>query len=243
MTGALLGFAAALRSSVFIICSLVACSGSDPGPRCQPGVGVSGRPGSIAETVALVNSLPRPVTVACFLESLERPLYVNATRSFISLQPATGTRSPRLFLMFEGMSASVVPEGTGSKLIEFGEFVTPERTLKAELKTPIEAEVQPADPFVSPISTTGSDAGMATTCRTCHALEEKSEAIAFADAYHSLALRPDPRSRVPLDTVLAERGACPDSDTGERCTMLRALFDHGPVLPREFPASLPTIFD
>jgi hypothetical protein len=210
---------------------------------CLPPPGVSARPRSIAETVALVNALPRPVTVACLLEALERPLYVNATRSFLSLQPAVGSRSPRLFLMFDGMSASVVPDGTGSKLIEFGEFVTPERTLKAELKTPVTAEVQPGDPYKSPITTTGADAGMATSCRICHVLEERHEAITFADAYVSNALRPDPRSDVSLETVIEQRDACPDDDQGERCTILRALLDHGPVLHRAFPETLPTIFD
>lgn len=218
----------------------------DVGPaaaRCLPGPGVSGRPRSIAETVALLNSLPRPVTVACFLESLDRPLALNATKSFISLQPAMGARSPRLFLMFDGMSVSVVPEGSGSKLIEFGEFVTPDRTLKAEVKTPLTAELQPGDPYLSPITTTGPFAGMGTTCRTCHGQEERSETISFAEAFHSTALRPDPRTRVPVEAVFAEREACADGDTGERCTMLRALFDHGPVLARDFPESLPTIFD
>jgi hypothetical protein len=209
---------------------------------CPPPPGVSARPRTIAETVALVNALPRPVTVACFLESLERPLYVNATSSFISLQPAVGARSPRLFLMFDGMSLSVVPDGAGSKLIEFGEFVTPERTLKAEIKTPIVAEVQPGDPFRSPILTEGTNAGMATSCRTCHAFEERWEPIGFAEAFVSDALRPAPRTEVPLPDVAAQREACPDDDQGERCTILRALFDHGPVLERKFPEALPTIF-
>jgi hypothetical protein len=83
---------------------------------------------------------------------------------------------------------------------------------------------------------------MSTTCRTCHAQEERWEPIGFADAYVSDALRPDPRSDVTLPSVLAERDACPDEDHGERCTMLRALFDHGEVLHREFPPTLPTIF-
>jgi hypothetical protein len=218
----------------------------DRGPAaraCRPLHQVSARPRSIAETVELLNDLPRPVTVACLLESLDRPLYLNATRSFISLQPAAGPHNPRLFLMFEGMSLSVVPQGEGSKLIEFGQFVSPERTLKAELATPITTELRPADPYTSPKATSGPSAGLGTKCRTCHAEEERAEQIDFAEAFHSLALRPDPRSRLSVDSVLEERNACPDEDTGERCTILRALFDHGPVLPRDFPATLPTIFD
>ena len=174
----------------------------------------------------LLNALPRPVTVACFLESLERPLYLNATKSFISLQPAVGLTSPRLFLMFEGMSLSVVPEGSGSKLIEFGEFVTPERTLKAEVGTPITARsslaIPTARPWRAPLPTRRG-----TTCRTCHGQEERAEEIPFAEAFHSLALRPDPRTVVTLESVRAERDACPDRGRG------RALRDApGAVRPR-----------
>ena len=92
-------------------------------------------------------------------------------------------------------------------------------------------------------ATTGANAGIATTCRTCHSQEERSEQISYAEAYVSTALRPDPRTRVPLETVVAAREACPVDDQGERCTILRALFDHGEVLPRDFPETLPTIFD
>ena len=231
------------------IATLTGCGGEpdSSGPRaaaraCPPPAGVYARPRSIAETVALINALPRPTSMACFLESLERPLYMNATRSFISLQPAVGPRSPRLFLMFDGMSISVVPEGAGSALIEFGEFVDERRTLKAELATPFLAPLRPGDPFISPIQTRGPTAGMTTTCRTCHGQEERAADIDFAQAFHSVAIRPDPKSLVPLEDVRAEREACPPADTGLRCQMLRALFDHGEVQARDFPQSLPTIF-
>lgn len=226
----------------------LACVPEPPPPAstprlCQPPTGVSARPRSIAETVDLLNALPRPVTIPCFLESLDRPLHLNATTSFISLQPAVGRRSPRLFLMFEGMSLSVVPEGSGGKLIEFGQFVTPDRTLKAEVATPITAEVQPGDPYRSPTSAAGPRAGPGTVCRTCHGQEERATEIDYAEAFHSVAFRPDPRSRVPVEAVRAERDACEAQDTGDRCAVLRALFDHGEVLPRDFPETLPTIFD
>jgi hypothetical protein len=58
-------------------------------------------------------------------------------------EPARLEDSTANRLMFEGMSLSVVPEGSGSKLIEFGEFLTSERTLKADIGTPITAQVQP----------------------------------------------------------------------------------------------------
>lgn len=98
--------------------------------------------------------------------------------------------------MFEGMSPSVAPDGSGSKLIEFGEFVTAERTLKAELATPITAEVQPGDPYQSPKENAGSGNDSGTVCRTCHAQQERAAQVNFADAFHSLALRPDPRTKV-----------------------------------------------
>src|SRR5690606_25816856 len=38
-----------------------------PAPRCVPSEGVSTSPRSIAETVDLLNALPKPVTLPCFL--------------------------------------------------------------------------------------------------------------------------------------------------------------------------------
>src|SRR5690348_2790353 len=41
-------------------------------PRCQAPPGVSAKPHSTDEAVQLLNALPKPTTVPCFLESLER---------------------------------------------------------------------------------------------------------------------------------------------------------------------------
>src|SRR3712207_6534727 len=82
-----------------------------PSPPCQP-KGVPRNPTSIAEAVALVSALPRPLTVGCYLESLERPLRVNATSAVISLQPAAGPRNPRMFLFAGNLVSSIVPAGS-----------------------------------------------------------------------------------------------------------------------------------
>ena len=65
---------------------------------CRAPSSVSNAPQSIAETVTLINALPKPLTLPCFLESLARPLEMSATFSVVSAQPAVGHRSPRVFL-------------------------------------------------------------------------------------------------------------------------------------------------
>ena len=208
-------------------------------PECLPPAGVSRSPRTIADVVALLNSLPRPVTLPCLLQGLQRPLRLNGSRSFISLQPATGARSPRMFLLLDGLIMSVVPEGVGSALLEFGQFVSEDRTLKAELRFPIVAPIQPEEPFHKALNPTSQLGG--TTCRTCHRQEEPAEQIPYAQAYVSGALRPDPRTAVDFASLLHERQHC--TDDSDRCRMWRALFDHGEVQPGEFPGRLPTIFD
>jgi len=59
---------------------------------------VPGSPGTIEEAVALANGLPFPVTAECYVEALDRPLRIEATKSRTSLQKAEGERSPRVFL-------------------------------------------------------------------------------------------------------------------------------------------------
>lgn len=204
--------------------------------RCLPAGAVPGTPASIAEVVALVNALPRPVSVACFLESLARPLQVHANRSVFSFQPAVGTRSPRVFLFLgDGLIATVVPDGGGRDLLELGQFVDDKRTLKAELKFPVAAEVSDAEPFERVRDRAG------TTCRACHFGEERAPEIGYAEAFTSAALRPDPRSSVELEVLRGEDAACDRAAEPARCALLRALFGHGELQARDFPVTLPTI--
>src|SRR6185436_10338181 len=55
--------------------------GQSTGTGCKPATGVSGSPRTISEAIILINTLPRPTTLACFLEALDRPLSLYMTMS------------------------------------------------------------------------------------------------------------------------------------------------------------------
>lgn len=231
-----------------LVCSglVIACSGgeaSDPaqgaGGRelepCAPAPGTPGSPSSIAETVELVNGLPKPASLACFLEALERPLRLVATRSFFSAQPAVGSRSPRIFLFIDGIIHSIVPEGSARNLLEMGETSSPGWSIKAELEFPITEEITLATAFERlPLNDI-------TTCGVCH--DGHVPALGIAGAFESEALRPADEELVPLVELEEEARSCDAELEPERCAMLGALFQHGEVIPTEFPRSVRTIFD
>lgn len=214
-------------------------SGPDVPPRagCRAPPTVNAAPRTIAHAVTLVNALPRPVTLACFLESLARPLRLAATSDIISLQPAVGARSPRIFLSYEGLVISVVPEGKGSTMAEFGEFVGADRTLKAEIAFPIDGPLDPAEPYRRIID------GAGTVCRGCHPMEVRADDVPFADAFVSGAIRPASRSLVELARLRHEHATCNGTAEPERCALFAALFEHGEVTAWEFPPTLRTIYD
>ena len=203
--------------------------------RCAPASGTTGHPSSIAETVDLVNGLPKPVSLACFLEALERPLRMVATQSVFSAQPATGRRSPRIFLFGEGIIVSVVPEGSTRNLLEMGQATSPGNSIKAELEFPITEAITLATAFERlPLD------GI-TTCGVCH--DGRMPALGIEGAFESEVLRPEDRELVPLTELEDEARRCDGQVEPERCAMLGALFQHGEVVAAEFPRTARTIFD
>lgn len=214
-----------------------AAAAPDAGPpRCTPPPGVSGSPQTIDEVVALLNALPAPVTIPCFLESLDRPLEMEATVSRVSAQPAYGARSPRIFLFVgDTLILSIVPEGTGAALLEMAEIVEEARTRKAELELPLDLPIAASAPYDRVIFESG------TVCGGCHYGEQRDESVDFARVYVSNALRPYDLDLVPLDRVRAEWLACRPEQEPERCAMLEAIFGHGEVRHRPFPDEFPTL--
>jgi len=203
--------------------------------RCVPPPGVSGSPQTIDEVVALIDALPPPVTLPCFLESLDRPLHVEAAVSRFSAQPAYQARSPRLFVFIGDLVLTVVPEGSGASLLEMGEFVDETHSRKGELELPITPPVAASAPY----DRVRYEAG--TTCGGCHAEESRDETVDFADAFVSRAVRPWDGDLVAIDRLRSEWLACRPEEEPDRCAMLEAIFAHGPVEHRGFPESLPTL--
>jgi hypothetical protein len=231
----------ALFTAAFFI---AACSGPGPGPGPQDAgshasaalqacaaVKEPARVTTIAAAVNRINALPPPVTAPCFVASLPRPLDVVATNSVFSAQPAHSRESPRMFLFLPALVASVVPEGEGSSVIEFSQWMTPTRTLKGELAVPIEAPVSDEAPYTRVHSNFG-----VTSCGLCHRNEEPHPTI--DGGFISDAFRPNSGSLIAVSDLKEQHDACGEEDQSPRCELFHALFDFGEVRQGAFSNSV-----
>jgi hypothetical protein len=185
--------------------------------------------------VALVNALPKPLTLPCYLEALARPLEINATDSTFSAQPAQGRRSPRIFLFLDPDIVSIVPDGPGIPLLEFGEEQPDYRSLKAQITFPIVAALTPSAPFEGLMYN-----DQLSTCGLCHATEQQAATISGVRGFSSESLRPFPENQVSADELRQQLASCDRSIEPDRCAMLDALLGWGPVADRTFPAQMDT---
>ena len=186
---------------------------------------------TIRDAVTRLNVLPRPVTAACFIAGLTRPLELVGTTSVTSAQPAAGRQSPRIFVLLPGLVVSVVPAGDGAKLLEFAQWMTPTRTLKGEVVLPLEAPLS----FNAPYTQVHSNFGV-TSCGLCHRNEVAHPTI--EGGFVSDAYRPEEYSLVTLAELSALHAACAEEDVSERCTLFHALFDFGVVSQGAFSSAV-----
>lgn len=204
---------------------------------CSAPEGISGNPKTIYQALELINALPHPVELSCFLESLDRPLAINATSSANSVQPALGKDSPRIFLILnDSLNASLVPGAEPT--LEFGERLAGERiSVKAELLFPIERELAPEDFFnrLAPDPATGLTLDEGTNCGKCHDNEAPAADYPFRGAFASAMVKPQPFFAVDVDYLRERSKVCDPTSEPERCAVLDALFDHGNVVSTAFP--------
>jgi hypothetical protein len=202
---------------------------------CVAPAGISNAPRTISDTLTLINALPKPLTLPCFLEALARPLEINATNSLFSAQPSQGQRSPRIFLFRDPNTMSIVPAGPGAPLLEFGEQRPDYRSLKAELEFPVLGPLLPSAPFERLLFSP-----QITTCGVCHAAEVQESMVFGVPEFVSASLRPLPDDNVPAAALLNELAICDRTAEPDRCALLDGLLGWGPVTDRAFPPQMAT---
>jgi hypothetical protein len=216
-----------------------AAAAPDAAKACAPSTGVAASLGSIGDAVALMNDLlaqgRTDVTLPCFVESLARPLGAMAVNSRFSAQPAAGPRSPRVFLFSGPLVVSVVPAGPSADLLELAEYVSPVRSIKAEIAFPRLAPTSPTQPFDRVAAAGG------TVCGGCHRNEEAADTVDGTHAFVSDVLRPVAADEVPWSSVEAEAAACDSAVEPARCALFNAILGHGPLAPAAFSLDAATI--
>lgn len=189
-----------------------------------------GSPKNIEDTINLINALPRPLTMECFLTSLKPPLSVFAVNSTFSAQPAMDQQNPRIFIVRDSFSLSVVPAGVGRNLLEFGEFNGGVESFKGELEFPITDTVT-IEKIVSHISQTSN----ISTCVTCHSSERLAPYRSLGNLFVSKFVRPSESQRVDQSFLKNQATACNPAINKLRCEILNAIYVNGQAQDASFP--------
>jgi hypothetical protein len=194
------------------------------GAPCSAPAGISASPRTFQQAVALMNALPKPTTLPCFLESLARPLEVYLTSSELSLQPADGADRPRTFIVLGDLVLSVVTNPKFISRLELGYRTAPGRSVKGEVAFPLTRGVTPGD------ITERIRVGSVSICGGCHGAETRPNDPFFPDgAFESAIAVPLSPYEVELQSLRALAASCDREHDPERCAQLSALFDHGEV--------------
>ena len=131
---------------------------------------------------------------------------------------------------------TIVLDGKGRNLIEFGETGAGGLSLKGELEFPLETPIDEGAPHRQ---IRNPEYPNISRCFVCHDAERPS--VAVPEGLESMPLRPRTSTLVPIETLLEEKRRCDVAAEPERCGYLEALVGHGPLVHRPFVASTPTL--
>lgn len=188
-------------------------------------------PQTIDAVVALINSLPKPLTLDCFLRNLATNQKVYAVDNNFSAQPSAGPQSPRIFLLQPSFVLSVVPAGSARNLLEMSQFTSATTSVKAELEFPITATLAADAPYTHILNVNSSG----TRCFSCHSPETAVVGGFGGPAYNSHVLVPDSLKRVPASILRSYAQTCASTSDQFRCAVLRAIFVYGNGQDGNFP--------
>lgn len=207
---------------------------SIPGPNarelCQRPASISSSPETIEDVVRLLNAMPKPVSVPCFLDTLDAPFYINATSNQFSGQPAGESHSPRIFLFVgQALVISVVPTGIGAEMIEFSYRINAEESVKGELAFPVEETLALDAPYAHVIGRVAGE----TACMVCHYPERQAPEEFPSNAFASRWIGAIADYDVKVETLRKLSKTC-ESKEGAHCPVIQALFFRGPVYAKDF---------
>lgn len=195
-------------------------SSAVPGYECEEQLDSRAEiPSTIDDMTEFINDLPKPLTIPCLIAAFEPPLSVYAVASPLSAQPSIRPESPRIFIVKNNLLISIVPEGLGKDLVEFGEITENMVSVKAELEFPVTSQLSLGAPF-----DTVKDQGFVpggTNCRFCHAGETLVTNMGLGEAYKSALSPPNPSFKVPVPSLKQLASSCPIDTEPFRCAMLR----------------------
>jgi len=186
------------------------------------------KPATIDDVTNLINALPKPLTLPCFLSNLQRPLKVSSLQSMFSAQPSENAQTPRVFIINGVLVLSVVPTGIGKNLLEMGQLLNSSESVKAELEFPITANIPLSEPFDHIRS------GGGTSCIGCHSAE-RSVAGFSGQAFASTIVRPNFSALIPASQLRQTALTCDANADSYRCAMMRAIFVNGQAQDANFP--------
>lgn len=204
-------------------------SGPNARELCVRPASAPSNPQTLEDIILTINALPKPVSVACLVDVLPRPLYVHATSNPLSGQPAVSASIPRIFVFIgPSLTANIVPGGEGSKAIEFGFRLDSIVSVKGEIEFPVTENL----PLTAAYNTVLSEGRDGTECEICHGQEQNVSSISPL-AFSSRINRPDPAYNVSLEDLEALNAGCAKEKKDE-CPIIQAIFSQGQVLSREF---------
>lgn len=216
---------------------------------------------NIESVVTWINAMPKPLSLACFVKSIPRPIYYNATLSTFSAQPSVGRRSPRVFFQIGDLLLTLVPDeitedvknpetgkyervwdADGIQLLELSEKIpsidNSDISIKGEIAFPVTEPLARNAAFAH-INFTATN----SVCSICHAHEREEGVLDGQPYYSSRMLRNIRDAEVYLAPMINEYATCDPtlSPSAEyRCEMLEAIYGQGVLVWRSFPLSMPT---
>ena len=217
-------------------CTGSACPDAALEPTCTLPAGASNTFTTTLGMMALINAMPKPLSLACFLEVLPNTHQLAGSSSGASVQPAHDVNNPRLFLVIGDMLLGIVPDGPDKDSLEFSMLAGSTESVKGELKFPVTDNLDPVNPFTR-IQNSGRPG---TTCGLCHVNETDTSAQYGTGSYQSRALRPTAASTISAFELQSQAEKCA-TDPSNRCRIWRAAYITGKTGLYTFPADMPVL--